>query len=236
MSLSTKDVSAGGNSGPSKLIEPGNIMASISKIELDQPSFLVKDQGYYLVLHMEGPDLGEEFEGFFIDKDNESLGRHKGQVGRVKYSKWPFKDGETKSGIVINRDNEIMKAIKQLGIRLGEDVDNWFISQDDKFETIEELITAINECGLYFGKPMNYCIAARQYMKQNGYTGNDCYLPKYKRDALPYEEITASPSKLAKFDEATHVEAPQPVNSFSGDDEMSSGAAPAPTGGGNFDI
>ncbi len=233
MSLSTKDVSAGGQ-GPSKLIEPGNIMATISKIELDQPSFLVKDAGYYLVLHLEGPNLGEEFEGFFIDKDNESLGRHKGQVGRVKYSKWPFKDGETKSGIQITRDIEIMKAIKQLGIRLGDDTDNWFIEQDDKFETIEDLITAVNESGLYFKTPLNYCVASRQYMKQNGYTGNDCYLPKYNKNALPYEEITASPAKIAVFNESTHVEAVAPVKDFSGTDDMSTDSG-APVGG-DFDI
>ena len=234
MALGTKDVTVGGDNGPSKLIEPGNLMGTITKVELDQPNFLAKDKGYYLVLHMEGPDLGEDFVGFFIDKDNESLGRHKGQVGRVKYDKWPFKDGETKSGIPVNRDANLLKAIKNLCSRM--DIVTWFEKQDEKYDTIEEFINALNSEKPYAGKALNYCIASRQYMKQNGYPGNDLYLPKYNANALPFEEITASPSKIAKFDELTHLEVPQPVPSFGDDDEIGSKLPPDAGKGSDFDI
>lgn len=234
MSLSTKDVNVGGGNNISKLIEPGNITATIGKVELDQPNFLQKDQGYYLVLHLEGPDLGDDFEGFFIDKDDESLGRHKCQVGRVKYSKWPFKDGETKSGIQINRDTEILKALKNLCTEM--DITDWFEAQDNKHDTIEEFVTAFNQDAPYAGKPLNYCVAARQYHKQNGYLGNDCYLPKYNKNAVPFEEISASPSRIAMFDEAIHVEKPQPVEGFTGDDGLANDDAEMSVPSGNFDI
>jgi hypothetical protein len=215
--LSTKNV-VSQSGGSSKLIEPGNTMATVTKIELDQPVFLVKDDGFYLVLHLEGPDMGPDFEGFFIDKDNESLGRHKGKVGRVKYNKFPYRDGQTKSGIPVFRDADIVKALGNLLREMGDDV--WLDAQDGKFNTIEELITALNQAKPYANKPLNFCIGGRQYLKQNGYTANDCYLPKYSKFAVPYESITASPSKLAVYNEADHLELPAPVVGFTGDDDM----------------
>jgi hypothetical protein len=233
MGLSTKGT---GGTGQSKLIEPGNTMAKILKFELDQPSFLVKDQGYYLNLHLEGPDLGPEFEGFFIDKDNESLGRHAGKVGKVKANQYAYKDGVTKGGTPVFRDNDIIKAIGNILKEMG--VNDWMDKMDGKFETIEELIAGLNQDMPFAEKMLNFCIAGRQYVKQNGYTANDCYLPKWSKFALPYESITASPSKLAKFDPEIHLQQPKPVEGFSGDDEDD--ATPPPSAGAqdisDFDI
>lgn len=235
--LSTKGVASAGG-GSSKLIEPGNIMATVTKIELDQPSFLVQESGYYLVLHLEGPDMGPEFEGFFLDKDNESLGRHKGKVGRVKYNKFPYRDGQTKSGIPVFRDTDIIKAVGNLLREM--DNEKWLDDQDGKFITIEELIAALNQDKPFANKPLNYCIAGRQYLKQNGYTANDCYLPKYSKFALPYETITATPSRLAVYSETEHLEVPAPVAAFTAEDDMTSDTPSAPNTGGteisDFDI
>jgi hypothetical protein len=190
----------------------------VTKIELDQPSFLAADKGYFLVLHLEGPDLGPDFEGFFLDKDNESLGRHKGKVGKVKFNKFPYKDGQTKTGIVVERDADIIKALTNLLKEMGKQ--EWLESKDGKFDTIEDLIEGINAEKPYAGVMINYCIAGRQYLKQNGYTANDCYLPKWTRFAVPYESLTAVPSKLAKFDPAQHIDLPTPVKAFDTEDDM----------------
>ena len=224
MGLSTKGT--GGGTGVSKLIEPGNTAAMIHKFELDQPSFLAKDNGYYLVLHLEGPDMGPEFEGFFIDKDNESLGRHKGKVGKVKANQYPFKDGVTKSGVPVFRDNDIIKAIRNLLREMDEE--EWLDKKDGEFDTIEELVEALNNDKPFAGKMLNFCVAGRQYIKQNGYPANDCYLPKWSKFALPFESITASPSKLAKFDPEIHVQLPKAVEGFSGDEEEDGGSTPPP--------
>ena len=235
--LSTKNVVSSGG-GSSKLIEPGNTMATVTKVELDQPNFLVKEAGYYLVLHLEGPDMGPEFEGFFIDKEDESLGRHKGRVGKVKYNKFPYRDGHTKSGIPVFRDTDIIKALGNLLNEMGADV--WLDSQDGKFMTIEELVTALNHDKPYANKPLNYCIAGRQYLKQNGYSANDCYLPKYNKFAVPYETIVASPSRLAVYNEAEHLEIPAPVAGFNAEDDLNSDTPSTPNVGGteisDFDI
>ena len=115
MGLSTKDVKSGSDSNfVNKTIQPGNIEAKLNNIELHQPPFLEADSGYYLCLNLETTKPTDDFEGFLIDKDDASKGKYEGQVGRVKASKWPYKDGTTKSGIEISRDNEMMKVMKSL--------------------------------------------------------------------------------------------------------------------------
>ena len=85
--LNTVDVPKSGGGVP-KTLQPGNQVCQIYSVELKPSTF--KEGGYDLLLNMVGPDLGDEFQGFFIDKNNESLGRHKGQVGRVKATEWLF--------------------------------------------------------------------------------------------------------------------------------------------------
>ena len=139
--LSTKNVKTEGAGGLSKTIVPGNVTCKINNVLLDQPPFLQQDNGYFLVLNLETEPI-EGFEGFFINKDDESLGRHEGQVGRVKASTWAFKDGTTRAGSSISRDQEILKFMKNLCDQMGTD---WFIKADNKHETIEDFIDAFNK-------------------------------------------------------------------------------------------
>ena len=217
--LGTKDVKTGG--GTPKTLQTGNIMATITGVSLDQPPYMVKENGYFLLLHLEGPDLGEGFEGFLVDKDNPKKGRYKGQVGRVKTNRWPYKDGETKSGIKVDRDSDLLKAIKSLCE--GMDIVKWFDDQDDKHDTIEELITALDKDKPFKDKPMNFCLCAREYQKANTYIGLDLFLPKFSKEGIPYEEVTASPSRILQFDanDEKHLErvAPATAEEFDGDDE-----------------
>jgi len=85
--ISTKDIPTGGGKTP-KTLQPGNANIKINKIYLEK--FPFGEDAYNLMLDCEGVDLGADFEGFFIDKDNEGAGRHTGQVGRVRASQWAF--------------------------------------------------------------------------------------------------------------------------------------------------
>ena len=100
-----------------------------------------KDNAYFVNLSVETKPL-ENFEGFWIDKNDESKGRHEGQVGIVKSGRYFYRDGETKSGVQIHRDNEILKFIKNLCNEAS--CDGWFKKADDKYETIEEFIEGFN--------------------------------------------------------------------------------------------
>ena len=175
-----------------------------------------------MMLHLETEDMGPDFDGFMIDKDNPELGKYKGQVGRVKTSEWAYMDGETKSGQQVSRDIDILKAVKNLCQAMG--ILNWYDEQDEKHETIEELIAAFNADAPFKDRWMDYCIAGREYLNKQGYTNYDLYLPKFTKGYAPYATLD-NESKLIQFDANVHIKKAEvkPVESFGDDME----AAPA---------
>ena len=65
--LSTTNIKTGGDFTP-KTLQPGNRVCKINGVELKE--FKFAPGGYEFLLHMEGQELGDGFEGFLIDKDN----------------------------------------------------------------------------------------------------------------------------------------------------------------------
>lgn len=230
MSLSTKDVKTGGNFTP-KNIEPGNVKARIFKIELDQPPFLQDDKGYFLIMHLETEKPNEDFVGFHTVFGDDSSPTFEGQTGKVKASKWAFKDAVTKTKVKISRDDELMKFFKNLCEALGA-VD-WWNSVDNKYETIEDFVDAMNEAAPFKDVWINWCIGGRQYTKQNGYKGWDLHLPKFSSAGIPFESLDAIKKRLLTFDKVDHTEItqPKPIDSFPADDVSGGGDLPplAPT-------
>lgn len=195
--LSTDSVKAGG--GVSKTLLPGNLSCKINGIELKPFSF--KPGGYHLIIHLEGPNMGTDFEGFFIDKNDESKGRYQGQIGQVRVSEWAYADGETKTGIAIVRDNEILKAIKGLAIALGAHEQlKTFEAKYNNLDTIEEYVIALNAENPFKDKIMQYCIAGKEYTNKGGYTAYDLFLPKFTKTGVPY-----GTSRIIKYNEADHI-------------------------------
>jgi hypothetical protein len=64
--LSTKNIQTGGE-GVSKTLEPGENLCKINDVSLEE--FKFKTGGYEIMLHLEGEDMGSDFQGFYIDKD-----------------------------------------------------------------------------------------------------------------------------------------------------------------------
>ena len=201
--LSTKDIKASGTGGQPKTLEPGNQQLKINGIELEEYKF--KAGAYHVLMHMEGVDLGPTFTGFFINKDNETLGRHKGAVGRVKASEWAYADGRTKGGIDILKDQEILKFIKTLCTALGKDALKWLDNEDGKHPTIESIISAFNTAQPFKDKFLNYCVGGKEYKDKKGYTKYDLFLPKFSKSGIPFEIIEAKPSKLVIYNETDHL-------------------------------
>jgi hypothetical protein len=196
------NVKVGGNSTP-KTLQPGNRSFKITNVLLQDSPWKDKPGAKNLILMVEGPSLGDDFEGFFIDKQNESLGRHNCQVGRVRTNNFPYSDGVTKGGIQIQRDEEILKAIKNLCQTMK--IEDWYDAQDNKHETIEDIINQFNTDAPYKDIFLDACLAARQYENKQGYPNYDLFLPNFGKGKVPYELTDSKPSKLIKFDEATHI-------------------------------
>lgn len=212
--LSTKNITTGGD-GVSKTLEPGVALCKINGLSLEE--FKFKDGAYNVILHLEGEDLGSGFEGFFIDKDRPELGKHKGKVGNVKATEWAFADGETKSGVQVSRDMEMLKWLKQFCVSIG--CLAWFDSQDEKHDTIESLFAAFSKNKPFKDNFYAFCIAGKEYTNRGGYTAYDLFLPKYSKEGVPVELDNASPSKLLKFKPEDHIKKRkvEPVNEFGGD-------------------
>lgn len=212
--LSTKNVKS---SGTPKTVEPGNRVLKIQSVELQRFSFMEEDNGYFLVLNVESAPIKENFEGFYIDPDDKEKGRYAGQVGQIKTNRFYYRDGQTKSGIPVSRDMDILRQIKN--ICLATDTVAWFDEADEKHPTIEEFVEAFNKSGVFKEKYINFCVGGKEFRQKNQYIGYDLFLPKMERSQLVMEAVGAKPSKLMLFDQSKHIirleEDGTPVDNFS---------------------
>jgi len=213
MGLSTTDLGTG-KSGLPKTINPGNHELKINNIKLEEFKFI--DNAYHLILDVETKPI-EGFEGFFRDKDNESEGRYEGQIGRLKASQYAFADGQTKSGVKINRDRSILIFLQNLSNTLG--INDWFLEQDNAHETIEDFVKAFNETAPYKDKFLEFCVAGKEYMSRSGYVNYDLHLPKASNGKYAYGNIEEG--KVIIYNEDTHLKKLEVKNVESFGEEIS---------------
>ncbi len=198
-----------------------------------------KDKGYFLVLNLEGEKPNDEFVGFHTVFGDDTSPTYEGPTGKVKASKWSYRTTTTKKNVVIERDEEIMKFLKSLCEAAG--CTDWWNSVDEKYDSIEDFVTALNTDKPFAGVWVNWCIGGRQYTKQNGYKGWDLHLPKFSKDGIPFEAIDAVKSRLAIFDYDAHTEITEPkeVDNFNDDipvDEDDNGGLPDMTDAAEFEL
>lgn len=197
--LSTKDIKTSGSGKTSKTIKPGNTTAKILDITL-QP--LKSDpNAVYLILHLEGEDQGPEFEGFMYDKDNPNKGRAKGQVGKVRYSAYPYRDGFTKAGKPKERDMELLRSLVELAV-VADKREELNAIQEKTIESFVKSAANLFSDGTFY----QWCIGGQAYMKDDGNKDFSLHLPRYEKNFVNFEMVGTSPSKVPVFDYAKHVE------------------------------
>jgi len=215
MGLSTKDlVNENNGGGTAKTIAPGNHRLKINSLVLEDFQFI--DGAKHLVLNVETEPI-EGFEGFLIDKDDENKGKYAGQIGRVKASQYAFADGQTKSGIKVQRDRSLMMFLANLSKTYG--IMKWFEEQDNKFNTIEEFVKNFSDNAPIKDKYLDFCIAGKEYENKSGYTAYDMWLPKAENNKYAYGEEGSE--RILKYDEAKHLKKLEikPVENFGDDDD-----------------
>jgi hypothetical protein len=199
-----------------KNLLPGTQSARIVNVMLEAPPF--DASSYYVIVQLEGPDKGLEFEGFLYDKDAPDGPRYKGQIGRVKSSRYTFKDGETKTGRPVYKDEQIARFISNLCFGLGESAKLWLNDVDGKFDTIEDLVEDFNkmlQTTGYTNEYFNFVVASKEYIK-DGYTRHDLFFPGYEKGKVFIEKEGIVPSRLIVFNESLHIikAEPKPAASF----------------------
>ena len=221
MALSTEDLGTGG-SGLPKTISPGNKVLKINNVELEEFKFI--DNAYHLILHVETEPI-EGFEGFALDKDNPDKGHFKGQIGRIKASQYAFADGETKSGIKIQRDRSILIFLQNLCKTLG--INDWMQAQHNKHNTIEDFVEAFNATAPIKDKYLEFCIAGKEYVGKTGYTNYDMWLPKAENGKYAFGEVEEG--KVIRYDESKHLKKleTKDVSKFGDEDDFSKSSKPS---------
>jgi hypothetical protein len=209
--------------GPSvpKTITVGTQVCKINSIKLEASPF--DKDAFFIYMAMESEPMGDDFEGFMIDKDNPSAGKFLGQVGRVKTNEYAYKDGQTKSGIKVSRDLEILRAVQAISRATGSM--NWMEANNNKHETIEEYVIAFNNDAPFKDVFVKVTLGGREYFKDN-YSKFDLFLVKPGKGQVNMEPATVAEelSKLVKFSEDLHIKRKKTdaVESFGNDNVTTS--------------
>lgn len=216
--IGTKEVKVGGGSLPKTFI-PGNHTCKINTMRLDRPAFAKNgEEMYYIVMDLETKPLGGAYEGFFIDKDDESKGRYLGQTGRLKTSQWPYKDSEY-NGKKWDMVDEIIKFLKSVCIEMGSD---WMDKADGKYDTIEEMVKAFNNDAPFKDIYFAWCIGGQQIQGDDGYPKYYMHLPKFSRGTKLFT-LENDEADLLEYDKAIHLNikggTPVTVNTFGTDED-----------------
>lgn len=195
--------------GQAKTFGPGNHLLKINSVELSKG---YKEGSYQVKLQMEGPDLGENFEGFYIDNESKTGDRYKGQVGTVRMSQYSYDNTVTKSGTVIDRDQSILRGLLNLAKVTGVQQELDAIEVD----TIEEFVPLASEV-LSKGNYANFCVGGKEYTNRAGYLAHDMFLPNSRDNKFAFTAADEDPSKLLEFNPALHIvkqTGAAPVESF----------------------
>lgn len=223
--LSTSGMSAG--SGKEKpVIEPGNQVVRINSVTFDQTPY--DADAYNITLNVESRPMNGEFQGFLVDQNNPNGPRYKGQVGRVRFSPYAYKDTTLANGNEISRDTEVMKAMIFLSEALGKRAELDKISAN----TIEEFMI---ECNSLFSNSeyVNMCLGAREWENKDGYINNDLFLPKLSKAGVPIEALDTEPSRLLTYNSNDTNHLRRAIKKVS---PTTSNFEPAKTTGDDFDL
>ena len=222
MNFSSESYTHNTGGGINKILTPGEHYCRIVDLELATPPW--SDDSLFLKVKLEGPHMGNDFEGIAIDKNNPSLGNYKGQVAIVDSFRYAFKTYEYQ-GKAIDRDQQIFNWINALATQLGifEDIQKKGI----KANTIQDYVTAVKPFLMNPELWGTFVLAGREYYK-DGYDkpNYNLFFPKKSGKNFPYSALIDANKEpklnLLKFDEKEHIikdetnkpSAPSDVDSF----------------------
>jgi len=223
--LSTSGMSAG--SGKEKpVIGPGNQVVKINSITFDVTPYAA--DAFNIMLHVESEPIEGEFQGFLVDPNDPNGPRYAGQVGRVRFSQYAYKDAILPNGSEISRDTEVMKAMIFLSEQIGKRTELDAIQAS----TIEEFML---KCNAVLSGPtfMNVCLGTREWENKDGYINNDLYLPKLSKAGIPLEALGVENSRLITYNvnDKNHY---RPV--IVKEVPVTNAFEPAPASGDDFDL
>jgi hypothetical protein len=204
--IGTKNVNVGSGKLPKNFIV-GNQTARIIGMSFQETTFKDRNTGSdvtkaWVVMDLETEAVGGEFEGWLIDKNDESKGRRSGQTGRVKSDPFGYED-KTYNG----KDYSIHKSTIQFlkGVELEATGATKFMDDiDGKYDTYDEICKAFAEesgVGKVF---LNWCIGGKKEMGDDGYPVYWMNLPKWTKGSKLYAHPDKS-DNLLQYHAGAHL-------------------------------
>lgn len=195
---------AGGNYP--KIMSPGTHYCRIVDMKLDRPPYMPEKEPYFVLLTLEGVDLGNDFQGIAIDKNDPSRGNYRGQIASVRSGRYPFTT-YTYNGNTIQRDDQIFRWVNNLAKQLG--VLEQMNADNVEASTIEEYVDVVRR---YVVNPelwAHHTIGGQEYFTE-GYDKPNyrMFYPKPEGKLLPFaavEDENGQPLNLLNFDRAKHI-------------------------------
>jgi hypothetical protein len=197
--LNTKNMkSGGGKVGP--VISLGNQVFRINDLTFDVTPY--DSNAYDIKLHVETEPIGGDFKGFLVDPSKQNGPRHKGQVGRIRFSPYAYRDTTLPSGIEINRDQEVLKAMIFLAetLEVRDQLD--MIEAVDIFEFMKACRKIFSNSNTY----LNACVGGSEWKRAGeDYVNYNLFLPKLSKDGVPLERLDVENSRLLKYNPDKHI-------------------------------
>lgn len=191
--LSTRDVTQSGT-GLKKTLSPGNHTVRIYDVELAQG---YNPGSMKIILRVEGPNLGPEFDGFLVDPNNPGGAKFAGQVGKISMQRYAYEDKTFQDGTQIKRDNSMLKAIDLLSSACGVQQEVKAIDASDWNDMIRQVRRFV------VNKQLSVCLAGREYTNKSGYKEYELFFPKSAGGKHPF--TAAGDPHILTFTEADHI-------------------------------
>lgn len=219
--FNSKNFNPNAGSNLPKIMNPGTHYCRIVDMKLDIPPY--NKESYFIVVTLEGVEVGGEFQGIQKDKNNPALGNYSGQIANVRSGRYPFSD-YTFQGRAIKRDDQIFRWVNNLAKQLN--VLDKMNADNVEAGTIEEYVDAVKR---YVTNPelwAHHTFGGQEYFSE-GYDKPNyrLFYPKAEGKLLPFsgiEDETGRPVNLISFDAGKHIvaakseDAAEAVESFPG--------------------
>jgi hypothetical protein len=210
MGFGTTDKTKSNTSGVSvkmKNLPYGKQKCKINKIEVATQD-TTKGKITRLNLYLESEPVGDGFEGFYIDNDDHSKGRHLGRTGKVGSNPYGgYKDRSYKDKKYFAVD-DIVDFIHQLCVEGGS---TWVHDVNGKFKNFEAFIDGFNKEQPLKDVFLTYTLGAQAKMNEKtGYVDYYLNIVKSEKGFVSFAN-DENLDQLTEFDKTLHIYDPNNV-------------------------
>lgn len=213
--LNTKSIeTTAASSKVAPVVRPGNHVMRINRIYLEEPRYPTVDKEYFLMLDLETEPVNDpEFKGW----TDPSGKPYAGQIGRVKFGYYSYKNATLESGVKIDMVEKILQALAII----AQNLDARDVLDSVEEPTLETFVNSASAalCPTAF---LQFCIGGKEYENKEGYTNYDLFLPKPQRGSYPFGPLESD--KIITFDSNNHIvtgkKQAKEINSFSPDNGL----------------